>query len=197
MKKIINDKGGAKPSLEIVEPAIDGDVSPPSLIDYLKALPSGPVLNAVPVTRLLAAAWSELDGSDEGGMKGYKLHGERCENLAWNTPLLTFIIARHGAMAFGSSRAELQHWSVDPFEGKAWISKIGKRQAQSMSKRFDVDALAEKIADEIERKSESSKLKWNPDGSVKVVVGEVVPKTYARKTADQRRRFHLALIDAM
>ena len=59
----------------------------------------------------LAPVWDALAG-DDGGMTSRKLHG-RMEVVLWNPPRLTFYIERHGATVLGSSRAEVQEWTVD------------------------------------------------------------------------------------
>src|SRR4051812_8749544 len=66
---------------------------------------------------LLAACWPEL-GGDHGGMEGCKLLG-RMEDVVWNPPQLTFSVERHGGTVQGSTRAELQRWTVDVERGTA------------------------------------------------------------------------------
>lgn len=190
------DKLGSKASLEVVGAESDGAQSPPSLTSYLKELPPGPIQTSAPVIRLLVEAWDGLEGSSDGGMRWDKLAG-RCESLAWDPPLLSFVIERHGAIVNGSSRAELQYWSVDPESGRAWISKKGRRQLYPMSKRLNVIPLAERVASEIESGTKSEYLNWFADGSVRVRVGKIIPETYAQTTVSRRRRFRDALVNTM
>ena len=63
--------------------------------------PPGPLANEEQVETLLVSAWDELEGSEDGGMESYKLKG-RMENAAWNPPILSFQIARHGGTVNGS-----------------------------------------------------------------------------------------------
>jgi hypothetical protein len=44
---------------------------------------------------------------------------ERIEEATWEDPIFTFVIERHGRTVHGSSRAELQRWTVDLDAGTA------------------------------------------------------------------------------
>jgi hypothetical protein len=50
-------------------------------------------------------------GSTESKMADWKV--ERAENMEWRSPVLTFVVERHGAAAMGSSRAERQQWTLN------------------------------------------------------------------------------------
>jgi hypothetical protein len=78
----------------------------------LSAMEPGAIAETAEVERLLAGCWDDLGGVDEGGMQGYKLLN-RMEDVVWRPPVLSFVIERHGGTVMGSTRAELQHWSVD------------------------------------------------------------------------------------
>lgn len=56
-------------------------------------------------------------------MEAHKLLS-RMEQIVWEPPVLTFVIARHGGMVLGSTRAELQHWAVDLNKMTAEITKV-------------------------------------------------------------------------
>src|SRR5438094_743975 len=60
---------------------------------------------------LLAACWHEFDGAGEYGMHAGKL--DRMEAVAWDPPILTFLIERHGPTVMGSTYAKLHCWTVD------------------------------------------------------------------------------------
>ena len=77
----------------------------------LTALPPGEVAVPGALIALLAGCWHELDGGAAEGMKTSKL--ARMEDVRWESPILSFQLERHGALALGSTRAELQVWSVD------------------------------------------------------------------------------------
>src|SRR2546425_9689595 len=80
------------------------------------------------ISSLVADSWEEfsVDGND-GGMKPDKAWG-RLEEVKWEPPLLFFKIERHGAVSLGSSRAEMQGWTVDVDDGSAGFSTAGYRQ---------------------------------------------------------------------
>src|SRR5438876_3187016 len=65
------------------------------------------------VSSLVASSWEEfsVDGGG-GGMKADKVL-DRLEEIEWEPPLLSFKIERHGGTCLGSSRAEMQSWSLD------------------------------------------------------------------------------------
>lgn len=159
----------------------------------LAAIPPGPISDTSQLESVLAACWDEF-GCHEGGMRGEKLHG-RMENVTWSPPILEFRIERHGATALGSSRAELQAWGVNVEEGTATCSTVGRRQVEPMQPRLDVRPLVEETVRMILAHQESDRLKWNTDGSVRVLPGKVIPPGSAVKQTLQgrRKRFREAL----
>jgi hypothetical protein len=82
------------------------------LKEYLASLPPGSVTDTARLEPILAECWDEFRGSGESGMHPGKLRG-RMEEVTWNPPYLAFVIERHGATAFGSTRAEIQLWELD------------------------------------------------------------------------------------
>ena len=90
------------------------------LKDYLRTIEPGRIARTGDLDRHLAEVWDDL-GGDDGGMAGCKLIG-RMERVEWHPPVLAFTIERHGGTAIGSTRAELQRWSVK-------ISTAGRRRA--------------------------------------------------------------------
>src|SRR5690349_6327536 len=90
---------------------------------HCTALPPGPVADVPTMQILLAAAWDDLE-SDDGGMTCQKL-SHRMEDVVWNAPFLGFKVERHGSLALGGTRGELQHWQVDVGNGIATLGKIG------------------------------------------------------------------------
>jgi hypothetical protein len=167
---------------------------------YLAALTQGKIEDARRIESLLAACWSELPGSGEGGMLPYKLLG-RTENMEWNPPVLTFEVERHGARVQSSVYAELQMWTVDMDSGLAELSPysskrlVGKRQAS-----VNVNVLAEEIAAlVIAAKKDDDRLKWYGSSKVKVLIGEIFPAGSAvRETlAGRRRRLGKVIADRL
>src|SRR4051812_47015376 len=98
-----------------------------NLKKHLAKFTPGRISETEEIESLLAPCWDDLDGSDEGGMDGDKLLG-RMEKVVWSPPVLTFVIERHGGTVNGSTRAELQHWTVDLDAGTAEIAESKTRQ---------------------------------------------------------------------
>lgn len=162
-------------------------------MDYLDDLPDGRVDNASELDSLLGRYWNQLDGSKANGMEAGKLHG-RMENVVWRRPLLTFTVERHGGTVFGSTRAELQNWTIDLSTGRASCAQGGHRQLHPMRPRLDVTPLVEQVAGLIVARTEDERLKWHENGRVKVLVGKAIENNAAKKTvAHRRKRFRDAL----
>jgi len=126
-------------------------------------------------------------------MKSEKLSG-RTERMAWQPPMLTFTIERHGGTVNGSSRAELQHWQVDTAAWTAEIITSGHRQLRPAAKRLDVQPLAEAVANAILNDEDSPVLKKLPDGRIKVLISSVIPdNSFQQTTTSRRKRFRKAL----
>ncbi len=119
----------------------------------------------------------------------------RMEAVTWNPPLLTFTIERHGAYVLGSTRATLQKWTVDVERRTAVCDDVGYRQLIPRQPRLDVAAIAEEIIDLIVKRSKDERLKWFPDGRVRVLVGNILPdKSAVKQTLTaQRKRFRAAV----
>src|SRR5208283_974752 len=164
-----------------------------TLHEFLKTIASGEVPpDAVPtVEELLARSWDSLKGAGAGGMKGLKLRG-RTECLAWEPPLLTFRIERHGGTVLGSTRAEMHYWVVDVSAMTAVLQRTGRRQLYAMDRRLDVKPLAAQVSSAILKSARGHLwVKWLSDARVDVDVGKIIPPTNKRTTADRRRRFRL------
>ena len=165
------------------------------LKDYLNSLEPGPVEETTHLERLLAEVWDDL-GGDNGGMAGHKLIG-RMEDVQWNPPLLTFVIERHGGTVLGSTRAELQRWTVDLDRQTATCQRTGHRQLSPMAKRVDVGSIADQIASRIVGGEADDRLTWLKDGRVRVEMGRIFPAQsgYKQTVQGRRRRLREALIE--
>jgi len=139
----------------------------------------------------LEDAWSSLSGSLDKSTSADKLY--RAENVAWTPPVLTFTLERHGGTVNGSSRAELHHWEVNTETGVAAIVKVGRRQLSPMDSRLNVAALARATRERIVVGEKHESLKWVDDTYVLVVIGNIIPTTYAQTTSGRRKRFRAAL----
>lgn len=165
-----------------------------NLNKYLSSIPPGPISDTAKLVRLVADCWEQFNGSGEGGMESRKLPG-RMENVCWYPPLLTFIIERHGGIVCGSTRAEIQKWTLDIDTKTAICEKVSHRQLKPMLPGFNVLPVARKIVRLIISHKEDKRLKWNNDGSVRVLIGKILSeKSVVKQTiAGRRKRFRLAL----
>jgi hypothetical protein len=168
------------------------------LTNYLKNLDPGPVEQTNQLECLLANAWDDLDGGNESGMTSHKLVG-RMENAEWHPPRLTFVLARHGGTVQGSSRAKLQGWAVDLDQKTATCEGIGHRQLSPMAKRVDAEPIADEIAEKIGGGERDDRLRWLPDGRVRVQMGKIFPEGsgYKQTVQGRRRRLREALIERL
>jgi hypothetical protein len=121
-------------------------------------------------------------------MAAYKLRG-RTEEMQWKPPTLSFNIERHGAMVHGSSRAEIQQWSIDLDRKIAELAALRQRQKLPMDKRLDVKPLAAEIAAFINAGREDQRLKWYGADCVRVATSKVIPTTNTQTTSSRRKRF--------
>ncbi len=157
-----------------------------ALREYLAGIKPGPVLDVERLEELIASAWDEFT-SDEGGMKAEKLSG-RMEGAQWNPPWLTLQIERHGGMKLGSTRAELQLWSLNTETAVARFTIGGHRQLRPRKPPLNVQPIADEIASLIAQERPDPRLKRNADGSVRVLIGQVLPNNGAKQTVEARRQ---------
>jgi len=117
------------------------------------------------------------------------------EDVAWNPPLLTFTVERHGGTLQGSTRAELQRWTVDVGQGKTTCESGGYRQLYGRQAPFDIEALAEDIVTLIVTRQPDDRLRWCADEKVLVLMGMVLPNQSAVKQTltGRRKRLRAAL----
>lgn len=162
------------------------------LLEYLRSIPTGKVANADELALLLVDCWGEFDGAYAEGIEPYKLLG-RMEDISWNPPILSFSIERHGRTVMGSTRAELQRWNIDLATLSATCGIGGHRQLKPMQPKLNVKPIAEEIVGLILRRQQDSRLKWNADGSVQIVIGNIIPADSAvqQTLAGRRRRVRL------
>jgi hypothetical protein len=146
---------------------------------------------------LLDECWSRFRGSEGGGMEAEKL--ERIGEVQWTPPLLVFEIERHGGWAVGSGRGERQQWTLNVDAGTASFHEEGHSQLRPMQPRLNVEAMADEVAQMITTGQLDPRLRWYPDGAVRVLIGEILPEHSAVKEtlAGRRRRFAMALVDRL
>ena len=164
-----------------------------TLREFLHAQPVGAV-DQEALTRVLMSAWDLLD-RDDTRMEAFKL--ARLDGPAWDGSVLRFSVERHGWTALGSTRAEVQHWVVDPDAATAVVERSTHRQLAPMAPRLDVRPLAREVAALIIDRVDDARLKWSADRAVATVrIGEIIPQeSAARQTVTGRRRRFRAALD--
>jgi hypothetical protein len=164
---------------------------------YLGCQKPGPLKVTSDVEHLLAEVWGDL-GGDDGGMAGSKLLG-RMEQVEWQPPILSFMIERHGGAVLGSTRAELQRWSVDLDRWTATVDQVGRRQLSPTASRVDVKPIAAEIAGLILGGVSDERLRWLGDGRVRIEMGRIFPERSGFKQTVQGRRSRLreSLIESL
>jgi hypothetical protein len=157
-----------------------------------KYLDSVGVANRVELANLLARHWYDFAGAEETSMASHKL--SRMANPTWQPPLLSFTIERHGGTVLGSTRAELQTWTLNLEEKTANWAPDSYRQLHPTAPRLDVQPLAEEIFRIMLDHGEDVRLNWNEDGTVRLQIGKIIPDDgYKQTVAGRRRRFRAAL----
>ena len=142
------------------------------LRDYLNSIPAGKITDVGGLRSVLAPCWNQFSDACDKGMEGYKL--DRMEDVSWDPPVLSFTIERHGGTVLGSTRGELQCWSVDVETLSATCSTASHRQLKPMQPKLDVKAIAEGTVALILERRQEPRLKWNPDGSVRVLISRII-----------------------
>lgn len=166
------------------------------LIQYLSDL-NGANLETDKLAPLLKAVWNEFEGGMDSGMAAYKI--DRMNEAKWQSPILSFVIERHGAAKYGSSRAERQWWQLNLETRQASNSVVGSKQLRPMNAPLDVRPLVDEVFAAIETGSDHRALVRKGPNEVKVLVSELVPGAgLAKQTLQGRRaRFRAALDDAL
>jgi len=167
------------------------------LQQYLAILQPGEVSETRVLEGLLALSWNEFDGDDEG-MAGHKLRG-RMEKVEWHPPFLSFVIERHGRRCCGSTRADLQRWTLNMDTRTARVQAAGHRQLLPMTPRVSIKGLAQELAQRIAKGDEDERMLYRDDWTVAVLVGKIYPagSGYKQTVESRRRRLHEALVEAL
>jgi hypothetical protein len=168
-----------------------------TLLNELKDTPPGPIDATAydKIINLLAACWGGLKGANDTSMEPWKL--DRAEDLSWNPPCLTFTVERHGATMLGSSRAELQTWSVDLQLGAARCWSGRYRQLSPTASRLDVKPIAARVREAVQQGPAASCalvkdgiVVWNGNNQLSIKHGALIPGGgYEQTVAGRRRRF--------
>jgi len=162
----------------------------------VESLKPGPLRGdlASTVREAVADAWHELDGGDMEAMAEHKVR-QRAGSLEWIPPVLTFEIERHGGTVLGSTRVDVQRWTVDTVEGTAESTLVGHRQLKPKAPPWDAMSAAAEVAEAILDNRDAEWLKWSDDrGACRVNTSKVIPPSRFKQTAaGRRKRFREAL----
>ena len=166
------------------------------LEDYLRTIEPGRIVRTGNLEHLLAGVWHTLSG-DDGGMAGRKLIG-RMERVEWQPPILSFRVERHGGTVLGSTRGEMQHWTVDLDRKTATVNQIRHRQLSPMASRVDVKPIADEITGLVLGGVIDDRLCWLGDGRVRIEMSKIFPELsgYKQTVQGRRRRLSEGLIEA-
>jgi len=92
----------------------------------------------------------------------------------------------------GSSRAELQHWTVDVEHKTVTMGVKGYRQISPRAAALDVNPIAEEIVQQVLSRARDDRLKWSRKGQVQVLIGKLLPESSAYKQTLLARRSRLS-----
>ncbi|MCP4603802.1 MAG: hypothetical protein GY847_25340 [Proteobacteria bacterium] len=165
---------------------------------YLITIQPGHISDPDRVVELLIQCWKDFEGRDETKMEEHKLG--RAEEVEWKPPILGFIVERHGGTVMGSSRAELQRWFVNIEERTAYCGESSYRQLSPRQAPLNAKKLATDIASLVTTKDRRTEyLKWFDDGTVRVIVGKILPEGSAVKQTliGRRKRFRKELREVL
>jgi hypothetical protein len=163
------------------------------LRELLAKVPSGlvPADSRDQLVELLKSCWTEFEGGDESRMKVYKL--DRIKDMCWCSPLLSFIIVRHGRAAQGSKRAERQRWDINIQELVAKQYIVGSKLLSKSASPVNFRMIAEKIMREIDHGPLKIGVKhngiiWKNADSVAVKLIAFLPASHSNQTSASRSR---------
>jgi len=155
---------------------------------FLGAESGGDLADAQTLVTLLAPIWNRLDGGDASAMTADKL--DRLETASWLSPRLVFRIERHGGTVLGSSRGEIQEWTLDLDTLTAQVSSVSYRQLAPRRKRLDINSIAVRIVATIREGADEPWLEWSNDRSEVRVLSSLLinPDRAPKETLDGRRQ---------
>jgi hypothetical protein len=161
------------------------------LRQFLTNLSSGQVPQEIQpeLIQRLEDCWDMFNGSDQEGMGVYKI--QRMEDPWWDPPILSFTIERHGATMLGSSRAEIQEWTMDVDHRVAEYRSAGYRQLYQRRAPLDVKPIAEEIAQLIIKGKQDERLQWSGNDRLRISTDIILEATLIPKQTLQARRKHL------
>jgi hypothetical protein len=177
-----------------------------ALRDALGKIQPGPITDTDAhqrIIQLLQNCWEQFSGASDSAMSLFKL--DRAEQLSWSPSLLKFIMERHGATVLGSTRAELQEWSVDLKSERVWYVDAGYRQLRPTAQRVDVNPIVTRVLDAVKQGpgsncdlAQTRVLVWHDANRISIYHGVLIPNDgYPRTIQGRRRRFRTKLTEEM
>ncbi len=151
---------------------------------------------------LLVKYWSHFKGADKSKMSDYKL-ARGIEDAKWNPPMLIFTIERHGGMMLGSSRAELQEWTVNIEDETAITDEFRKKYRQMYSRQpsLKVEPIAEDLLQRIINNIVDDRIQRYDDGRVEICIGKIAElkegSAVNQTLVQRRKRFRLKMDELM
>lgn len=164
---------------------------------FLDAQGAGPLVDRAGLITCLIPVWADLEGASDWAMEPRKLG--RMEDPTWLPPVLTFVVERHGGTVYGSSRADLQTWTVNLDRATAISATTGRRQVRPQAARLDVGPIVDDVVRLVVDEIDDPRLKWSAGRrTVRIAVGQFTPASGSQQTiASRRTRFGAKLQAAM
>jgi hypothetical protein len=167
------------------------DIHLAKLRQFLNELSPGciPEDKETPLITLLQNAWDLLNPDYREDLFAYKL--VRMEEPRWEPPVFSFSIERHGSTAMGSTRADIQHWTINLDTLELDCKITGYRQVTEAQPGVDVTPMADELVPYIVNKSPHDWLQWTAKGRARVLTGKIFPDNSAPKETIVGRRRRL------
>jgi hypothetical protein len=164
---------------------------------FLDAQGAGPLVDTKGLIARLTPVWEDLEGAGDEAMEPRKL--SRMKKPEWLPPVLTFVVERHGGTVNGSTRADLQTWTVNLDSATAVPVTSSYRQLRPRAARLDVEPLVVEVVRLVVGGIDDKRLYWSADhGTVRIAVGQFIPAGGPTQTVEGRRkRFGAKLESAM
>lgn len=144
------------------------------------------------IMQILSADWDGISGATAAAMNSGKL--DRREDMSWDPPNLSFRIERHGGMAFGSTRAELQRWTANLDTGEVRCSADGYRQLRERAAVFKHDQVASELLSSVAMGRGGEGINFLSPSRVEVTLKAFLPPGAKETMNGRRRRLKQAII---
>ncbi len=164
----------------------------------MSKIPEGKIEDRAVSSKVEAALikiWPMLDGGTEEEMDAAKLR-DRMESIEWTSPILRFVIERHGAVVMGSVYGQLHHWEVNVEDLTASLTPGSQRVVRQKQPPLKVEPLVKEIVELIKKCQEDDRLKWAKGNQrVQIQIGKIIPDDVGPQTLQGRRRRFSKLLE--